>query len=420
MLRQFLDSFGFEYEFKSSTQYYQSGFFDPYLKNVLRHYDAIMQVMLPSLREERRKTYSPFLPICPQTNEVLQVPIEHYCLQKNTITYKDPVSNDLMTLPITGGHCKLQWKVDWGMRWSAFDVDYEMSGKDLIDSVKLSSKICRIIGGHVPQTLTYELFLDQKGEKISKSKGNGLSIDEWLTYAPQESLAYYMFQSPKKAKRLYFDVIPKACDEYLNHRANFAQASIDQASQASDASTGEVSDASIGQERFDTPIWHIHHQDTINHENSLSFSILLNLASVCNTQDPEVLWGFVKRYLPSATPTTMPLTDRLIQHAVQYFISFVKPYKQYRQPNPNEIVALHALHDRLKSLLSPNHLAPSANDIQHIVYEVGKLNNFSDLRTWFGTLYEVLLGQTDGPRIGSFIHLYGVEEFCALIRQHIN
>jgi lysyl-tRNA synthetase class 1 len=358
-------------------------------------------VMLPSLREERRKTYSPFLPICPRTNQVLQVPVEAYCLKSNTITYKDPVSDDLMTVPITGGHCKLQWKVDWGMRWCAFDVDYEMSGKDLIDSVKLSSNICRIIGGHVPQTLTYELFLDQKGEKISKSKGNGLSIDEWLTYAPQESLAYYMFQSPKKAKRLYFDVIPKACDEYLNHRAVFA-------------------DNLTGEERFDSPIWHIHHQDTITHENALSFSILLNLASVCNTQDPEVLWGFVMRYLPNATPATMPFTDHLIQYAVQYFTSFVKPYKQYRQPDANEVVALRALHDRLKSLLSPNDPAPSVDDIQHIVYEVGKLNNFSHLRSWFATLYEVLLGQTDGPRIGSFIHLYGIEEFCSLIRHHIN
>lgn len=396
MLRRFLDSFGFDYEFQSSSDWYKSGRFDETLHLVLKHYDKIMSIMLPSLRAERQATYSPFLPICPTSGQVLQVPILERHLESDSITYRDPESQKLVEVPITGGHCKLQWKVDWGMRWRAFDVDYEMSGKDLIDSVKLSSQICRVIGGHPPENLTYELFLDQEGQKISKSKGNGLTIDEWLKYAPAESLAYYMFQAPRKAKRLYFDVIPRAVDDYLTLNEKYS------GQQAAD--------------QIDNVVYHIHQGNPpLNDANGLSFGILLNLASVCNAESSDVLWGFVQRYLPNASPETMPVLARLIDHAIHYYQDFVKPQKVYRQPSEQEIAALK----ELQSELAQFDKEATAENLQFIVFEVGKRHNFAELRTWFGALYEVLLGQKEGPRMGSFIAVYGVDNIQKLIQEKL-
>lgn len=396
MLRRFLDSFNFEYEFQSASDWYKSGRFDEFLKLVLVHYDEILAIMLPSLRAERRQSYSPFLPICPKTGVVLQVPVLERDLDAATITYRDEETNKLVEVPITGGHCKLQWKADWGMRWRAFDVDYEMSGKDLIDSVKLSSQICRVIGGRAPENLTYELFLDEQGQKISKSKGNGLTIDEWLMYAPEESLAYYMYQSPKKAKRLYFDVIPRAVDECLTFTSKF--------------------ETQTPQEKVDNPLWHIHSGKPNKAESGLSFGMLLNLTSVCNTDDAAVLWGFVSRYKPQATPQTMPFLDKLIGYALVYYRDYVKPNKQYRAPTDMERMALIDLKTQLATLPE----AAKIDDLQAVVFTVGKNHPFPDLKTWFATLYEVLLGQTEGPRMGSFIELYGINETIKLIDEKIS
>lgn len=395
MLRRFLDSFGFEYEFQSSSDWYKGGRFDDILKLILVHYDEVMAVMLPSLREERRQSYSPFLPICPTTGHVLQVPIISRDVEAATITYRDERTGQLVEVPITGGHCKLQWKADWGMRWRAFDVDYEMSGKDLIDSVKLSSQICRIIGGRPPESFTYELFLDEQGQKISKSKGNGLTIDEWLTYAPDVSLAYYMFQSPRKAKRLYFDVIPRHMDEYLTYLSKFNEQELAQ--------------------QLDNPIWHIHNGKPPQAESALSFSILLNLASVCNAEDPSILWGFVTRYQPEASPEKLPFLDKLIKHAIAYYHDRVLPDKEYRAPTDLEKIALADLKTRLQFLPA----AAAAEEIQTVVYEVGKAHAFPELKAWFSCLYEVLLGQSDGPRMGSFIELYGIPETISLIESKL-
>ena len=395
MLRQFLDSFGFEYEFQSSTDWYKSGRFDDYLKLVLAHYDEVMAVMLPSLREERRQSYSPFLPICKKTGTVLQVPVVSRDLDAATITYRDEETGTLVEVPVTGGHCKLQWKADWGMRWRAFDVDYEMSGKDLIDSVKLSTQICRVVGGHPPENFTYELFLDELGQKISKSKGNGLTIDDWLKYAPDVSLAYYMFQSPRKAKRLFFDVIPKHVDDYLAHLAKY--------------------ETQEPLQQLDNPVWHIHQGNPPKAESGLSFSILLNLASVCNAEDPSTLWGFVSRYQPDATPEKRPFLDKLIKHAIAYYHDRVLPDKVYRNPTDLEKAALEDLLATLKNLDK----TAQANEIQTAVYEIGKRHDFSELRAWFLCLYEVLLGQPEGPRMGSFIELYGMEETISLIQSKL-
>ena len=393
MLQGFLDSFGFEYEFQSSTDGYMSGAFDAALMDVLRNYDKIMDVMLPTLRDERRRTYSPFLPICPRTGDVLQVPLVGHDVSAGTVTYVDPGTNDSVEVPITGGACKLQWKVDWAMRWHALGVDYEMSGKDLIDSVKASSRICRIIGSTPPESLTYELFLDDQGQKISKSKGNGIAVEEWLKYGPPESLSLFMFQQLKRAKRLYFDVIPKNTDEYITFR-----------SKAGGEEAGK---------QVENPAWHMHDGDVPSDAVPLSFGLLLNLASVCHAEDTRVIWGYIKRYAPEASPKANPFLDRLAGYAVNYYQDFVRPAKTYRAPNAKERVALEDLSTELATLAS----STSAEDIQTAVYEIGKRHEFENLRDWFKALYQVLLGQDQGPRFGSFVALYGLQESVALINK---
>jgi len=392
MLRSFLDSFGFPYEFQSATDWYTSGRFDQGCLDVLKHYDAIMDVMLPTLGEERQATYSPFLPVCPKTGKVLQVPVVELRPEAGTIVYKDE-DGSLVETPVTGGRVKLQWKADWAMRWHVLGVDYEMSGKDLIPSYQLASRICRILGSEPPVNLSYELFLDDKGQKISKSKGNGLAVEDWLRYAPPESLALFMYQKPKAAKRLYFDVIPRAVDDYIAYLGKFPQEE--------------------AQAQLNNPVWHIHHGKPPAAESGLSYNILLNLASVCHAENPAVLWQFVSRYVPSASPETTPFLDKLVGYAVAYYQDFIKPNKRYRLPTEAETPALAELRDQLKALPA----GADAEAIQNVVYEIGKRHvaTFPELKNWFQALYETLLGQDQGPRMGSFIALYGVAETLALL-----
>ncbi len=392
-LRAFLDSFGFEYEFASSTAYYAAGRFDAALVRVLECYDAVMAATLPTLRADRQATYAPVLPIHPRTGIVMQVPMEQVDPAAGTVTWSDPETGERFETSVKGGACKLQWKADWAMRWYALSVDYEMSGKDLIDSVKLSGKLCRILGGKPPEGMTYELFLDQDGQKISKSKGNGLSVDEWLTYAPPVSLSQFMYNQPQRAKRLFFDVIPRAVDEYVGN--------LDK------ARTQPAEDLRTN------PVWHIHAGSLPNHAGSpISFGMLLNLASVVNADEPDILWGFIRRYVPGASPETEPLLARLTDHAVAYYRDFVRPDKRYRDPDPMERAALQDLATALETLPRD----ASAETIQHAVFEVGKQHPFANLRTFFGCLYQVLLGQQEGPRFGGFVALYGIPETIALIR----
>ena len=391
-LRAFLDSFGFNYEFASSTEYYRSGRFDAGLLRVLACFEEVMAVILPTLGPERRATYSPLLPIHPRTGRVMQVPIERRDPEAGTIAWRDPESGGTFETKVTGGACKLQWKADWAMRWYALGVDYEMSGKDLIDSVRLSGRVCRILGGVPPEGFTYELFLDEHAQKISKSKGNGLSVEEWLRYAPPEALGQFMYHQPQRAKRLYFDVIPRATDEYLANAARL----------------GQQSEA----ERRTNPAWHIHGGRLPNHGGSpVPFAMLLNLASVVNAETPAILWGFIRRYAPDASPETMPFLDRLVEHALAYYRDFVRPAKRYREPTAIERAALADLAETLRGM-EPG---ADAEAIQNAVYEVGKRHPFPELRAWFGCLYQVLLGQEEGPRFGGFVALYGLNETVALI-----
>ena len=391
-LRAFLDAFEFKYTFLSSTECYEKGLFDEMLLKVLERHQEILKVMLPTLREERRKTYSPFLPVSPKSGRVLQVLVDEYRVNEGTIVFRDE-DGTLTEVPVIGGNCKLQWKIDWGMRWAAFGIDYEMAGKDLIDSAKLSTKICRILGVEPPHNFIYEHFLDERGEKISKSKGNGLSMEEWLYYAPEESLAYFMYLSPKRAKRLYFDVIPRCVDEYLTHLEKFKEQ--DQ------------------KEQLENPVWHVHQGNPPEIDVPVSFGMLLNLASVCNAEDKEILWKFIKRYDETASPEGMPFFDRLVEYAVRYYKNFVAPYKIYREPTQEEKKALEAL---LKSL---NTISLQSEAIQKEIFEIGKRHSFSNLKDWFSCLYEVLLGQKEGPRMGSFIALYGISQTQELIKKRL-
>ena len=389
MLRRFLDTFGFEYEFISATEFYKSGQFDTILLRAAERYDALMEVMLKSLREERRQTYSIFLPIHPETGRVMYVPMKEVNAKDGTITFDDEDGRE-WTLPVTGGNVKLQWKPDFGARWAALDVDFEMYGKDHSTNTPIYDRICEILGGRKPEHFTYELFLDENGEKISKSKGNGLTIDEWLTYASTESLSYFMYQKPKTAKRMHFDVIPRAVDEY--HQQLRAYPDQDAA--------GKVNN----------PVWHIHGGNPPASHMVVPFSMLLNLASVSAAEDKDKLWGFIRRYAPDASPETNPDMDQAAGFAVRYYNDFVKPHKVYRAPSDLEREALIDLRDQLKTWDG----GLDAEALQGLVFAVGR-DRFDPLRDWFTALYEVLLGASQGPRFGGFIALYGVDETVALI-----
>ncbi len=391
-LKTFLDSFGFAYEFLSSTHCYKGGVFDQTLLIALDRFDDIQKVMLPTLGPDRRATYSPFLPISPKTGHVLQVPTLERNIPNGTIIFEE--NGEKFEVPVTGGHVKLQWKPDWAMRWAALGVDYEMAGKDLIDSVKVSSQVCRILGGTPPEGFNYELFLDEQGQKISKSKGNGLTMDDWLRYGAPESLSYYMFQSPKSAKKLYFDVIPRATDEYFQQLDAFPKQEADK--------------------QIENPVWFVLRGAEPPKVPPVTFSLMLNLVSAANAADKATLWGFIQAYLPGATPDSEPVLDRLAGYALNYFEDFVKPAKVFRLPDDRERAAFADLVVQFKALPADTR---DAEILQNIVFEVGKAHGFDPLRTWFQALYEVLLGQSQGPRFGSFVAIFGVERTLALIEQ---
>ena len=405
MLRRFLDTFGFDYEFASATDYYKSGRFDATLLKAAEKYDAIMQVMLPTLGEERQATYSPFLPISPKSGRVLYVPMKQVDAEAGTVTFDDEDGTET-TLPVTGGKVKLQWKPDFGMRWAALGVDFEMFGKDHQTNQSIYDRICVILGGRAPEHFVYELFLDEIGQKISKSKGNGLTIDEWLTYAPTESLALYMFQRPRQAKKLYFDVIPKAVDEYYAFLAAYQRQD--------------------WKERLGNPVWHIHNGNPPKIELPVSFALLLNLVSASNAQNRDVLWGFISRYAPGVTAATHPELDRLADYAVRYFDDFVKPSKVYRAPDEVERDALAKLADALAALPAGADGEAIQNAALNVARRIERYQDHSKQApeggpgvsvAFFQMIYQVLIGQERGPRFGSFAALYGVGETRALIER---
>ena len=394
MLKKFLNEFKFNYSFKSSTKLYKSGYFNETLSLILNKYDDILEIILPTLGKERQKTYSPFLPICPDTGIVLEIPMTEISKEKNQIIF-DNKGKKLET-SILNGNCKLQWKVDWAMRWYALDVDFEMYGKDLIESAILSKKILNILGKKNPNGFSYELFLDEKGEKISKSKGNGITIEEWLKYASPESLSLYMYQNPQRAKKLFHEVVPKAVDEYLDLIAKY--------------------DSQEDLKKILNPVWHVHSGSPPSEKVIMSFSMLLNLVGASNSSSKDVLWKFVKKYKKNINETQNPIFDKLIEYAISYFNEVVKINKKFKEPNHSEKLALNNLSEKLNSCSE----SMDPEDIQTIVYSAGKENGYeNNLRDWFKLIYEVIFGDENGPRMGFFISFFGVKETIELIKEKI-
>ena len=394
-LREFLDGYNFSYDFVSSTEYYRAGFFDEILLKILNSYQNIMNIMLPSLGSERQASYSPFMPISKKTGHVLQVPTEQINLKKGTLVYRE-LDGEKVETEVTGGKVKLQWKPDWAMRWCALGVDYEMHGKDLIPSAELGKKICSVLNLPYPELYNYELFLDEAGQKISKSKGNGLSMDDWLRYAEPNSLGLFMYQKPKTAKRLFFDIIPKTVDEYHQHLKKFLEQS--------------------EEERFNNPVWHIHRGKPPKSDLAISFSMLLNLVSASGSHNKDTLWGFIERYIDGISPVSNPGLDKAADYAISYYNDFVKPNKSYRAPDEKEAKALGDLCHALSNCNTDS----TSEELQKIVYSVGVQNNFDPLKHWFKAIYEVLLGESQGPRFGGFIALYGIEKTIILINQALS
>ncbi len=393
-LKEFLNKFNFKFNFKSSTDNYKKGNFNNSIIRVMEKYDEIMNIILPTLRKERQKTYCPFLPICPKTEKVLEIPMLEFDKKKQTIIF-DNEGKKLET-NIIDGNCKLQWKVDWAMRWFTFDVDFEMYGKDLIESAILSSKICQVLGKKPPNGFAYELFLDEKGEKISKSKGNGISIEEWLKYASPESLALFMYPNPKRAKKLYSEVVPKTVDEYLSLIEEFP--------------------SQKENEKIMNPVWHIHNGKPPKEKTVMPFSMLLNLVGSSNAQSKEILWKFINRFHGDIKPENFPIFDSLTLYAVSYFKDKVEPKKKFKKPNLEEKKALKELASKLQNIKQD--MEPE--EIQTIVYTVGKECGYAKkLREWFKLIYEVIFGETDGPRMGFFISFFGVQETIKLINEKI-
>ena len=394
MLKNFLNRFNFKYTFKSSTTLYKTGFFNPTLQKILENYQGIMDIIIPTLGKERQKTYSPFLPICPETGKVLEIPIIEIIKEKSKIIF-DNKGKKLET-SIFDGNCKLQWKVDWAMRWYALDIDFEMYGKDLIESAILSTKIIKLLGKNNPSGFAYELFLDEKGEKISKSKGNGITIDQWLEYASPESLSLYMYQNPKRAKKLYNEIVPKAVDEYLDF-----------------IEKGKIQNEL---QLLMNPVWHVHNGKMPKEEIIMTFSMLLNLVETSNADNKELLWKFVKKYKKDILEKDYPIFDNLISYAIRYFNDVIKLQKKYKKPSQEEKIALKAL---IKTLDNCNdEMKPE--DIQTLIYSTGKENGYSDnLRDWFKLIYEVVFGDENGPRMGFFISFFGVNETKQLIDDKI-
>ena len=394
MLKKFLDNFNFEYNFKSSTELYKSGFFNSSLQVILENYDGIMNIILPTLGKERQKTYSPFLPICPDTGHVLEIPIKEINKKDSKIIFNNNGKN--LEKSILDGNCKLQWKVDWAMRWYALDVDFEMYGKDLIESAILSTKIIKLIGKTNPSGFAYELFLDEKGEKISKSKGNGITIDQWLEYASPESLSLYMYQNPKRAKKLYKEIVSKTVDEYL-----------------------ELLEKTKNQDELQllmNPVWHVHNSNVPKEHMIMSFSMLLNLVETSNADNKDLLWKFVKKYKKNISEKDYPIFDKLVGYAIKYFNDVIKKNKKYKKPNSDEKKALEALIKKLDNC--NDEMLPE--DIQTLIYSAGKENGYSkNLRDWFKLIYEVVFGDENGPRMGFFISFFGVKETKDLIKNKI-
>ncbi len=405
-LRSFLDSFGFDYEFISSKDKYRSGEFNSGLLRILECYDEVRNVIVPTLRKPSREDWSPFFPVCENCGKVNNTRVTDTHPEDGTISYVCDQSfrgsqacGHESTVPVTDGHVKVGWKVDWALRWYVLGVDYEMYGKDLIDSAALSAEIVRVLGGEPPAGMFYEMFLDENGAKISKSKGTGLSIDEWMQYGPLESLSWFIFKRPEKAKKLFFEVIPRSTDQYLEALSEYGQ---------TDDQTALLDNPIhfIEADRIDAG-------EDVDYGCGISYSVLLNLVSVLNTDDKDMIWDYLRRYDENVDDDA-EILEGLIERALNYYRDYVLPTKEYQAPDDEEIlVGVNQLREFLA-----NYDGDDPEEIQSATYRAGKDNDIK-LGKWFKAMYRMLLGQDRGPRLGTFIHLYGVKETLELIDRRL-
>jgi lysyl-tRNA synthetase class 1 len=397
-LKDFLDRFNFDYEFVSATDKYKSGAFNDTMLKVVEKYDELMDLMLPTLGEERQKTYSPIMPIDPDSGKVIEKGVKAINKEKNTVIYQDDNGIE-KEISVLDGNVKLQWKIDFGARWYSFEVDYEIYGKDHLPNEPIYRKICQILGKTPPINFCYEMFLSEDGAKISKSKGNGITVDQWLQYAPSESLSLFMFLKPKTAKRLHFDVIPKATDEYIAFLNSYLKES------------DEI-------KKLDNPINHIHFKEKPVKKCDINYSLLLNLASACNPENDNILWGFISKYQSDLNKKNSPFLAKMVESAINYYDDFVKKYKNYRQITQNEKNAMIYLKQKLQNVNNID--ARDGKILQNIIYEVGREFGYeNNMKDWFSCFYQTLFGQESGPRMGSFIALFGINNFIKMIDDRI-
>jgi lysyl-tRNA synthetase class 1 len=403
-LVKLLNHYKFDYQLKSSTREYKSGVFNPGLHLILENAEPIKQIIIPTLKEENRENWSPFFPVCANCGRIYTTRVTGYFPEQDTISYECVESfgdefkvqgcGHKQETSILDGAVKVGWKVDWALRWFSYQVTYEMYGKDLIDSALQSGRIKRLLGGWPPEGMTYEMFLSEEGKKISKSIGEGLSIDTWLKYAPIESLLYYLFQNPRKQRRLYFDIIPKNVDEYLAELVRYPGLS--------------------EKDKSDSVLWQIERSghDVPVYTSGINFSLINNLISGMGSDNKNLLLDYLKRYDPKVSENKKTVSD-LLDSGLNYFRNFIEPQKKYRKPTREEAEILKELKSRLDQ-----YKGEDEDEIQAMVFDVARDKGIEppDL---FKTIYQVLLGQDRGPRFGTFTKLIGKDRMKDLIQEKI-
>ncbi|MFH2218432.1 MAG: lysine--tRNA ligase [Pseudomonadota bacterium] len=396
-LREFLDSYSFDYTFQSSHEAYTRGDFNDGLSVILQKVEDVKAIILPTMSEAKRANWSPFFPICENCGRINSTQVTGYDIENNAIDYSCEQEEGEVkscghkgTASIFNGKVKVGWKIDWALRWYSYDIGYEMYGKDLIESARLSGKICRLMGKQPPTGLFYELFLDAKGRKISKSVGKGLTIDSWMSYAPLESLLFYIFQNPKQAKRLFWGIVPRSVDDYLSNLIQYR--SMDP------------------EDHPESTIWHLFNKgETVPSYNAaINFSLINNLISAVGADDIDLILEYLKRYDSSMEKYGTVIED-LVKKAMNYYRDFILPDKKYRTPTEKEKKMFNALRNELAE-----YDGDDENELQSLPFNVVRAFDESP-KNFFKMFYEVLFGQERGPRFGTFVRLVGKEKALSLL-----
>jgi lysyl-tRNA synthetase, class I len=414
-LRDFLDSFGFTYQFASSTEQYKSGVFDEGFKRIVEHYDEVSDLFKATIAEEKRAAWSPFFPICASCGRVYSTRVIAVDPKALTVSYAcdAPLAGKYSccghhgVASILGGGCKVGWKVDWALRWYCLGVDYEMHGEDLLESARLSSKIVKVLGGEPPELFKYELFLDENGKKISKKIGNGISIEEWLRFAPVDSLLYIMYQKPQQAKKMGRAILPEIVDAYLELVAQYDGAEVDSPVPfISRLSKGAHADRLPGEKSAEYR----------GAQKLITYSLVCELVMALNQDDPRIVRDYLLKYQPGIA-ANVAYYEGLIEDALAYYREVLLPARTVEKADHAMDEALAALRADLARRLAAGE-EPDAEALQTAVFQVSKDRQLK-MKDWFRTVYRVFLGQNQGPRIGSFIALLGFEKCIERLDAHL-